>query len=53
MILIQLPIEILDNIIQHTLPEGFESVALTYKRIYGESITWIDVMASESDHNYD
>ena len=32
MMFMQLPIELLDKIIQHTLPEGFESVALTCVR---------------------
>jgi hypothetical protein len=41
MMFMQLPIELLDTIIQHTLPEGFESVALTCKRIYGQCITFI------------
>jgi hypothetical protein len=41
MMFMQLPIELLDRIIQHTLPEGFESVALTCKRIYGQCITFI------------
>ncbi|MCJ1271614.1 hypothetical protein MMC22_011516, partial [Lobaria immixta] len=32
--LTRLPTELLDNIITHALPEGFESVALTCKKIY-------------------
>ena len=34
MALNRLPTEILDNIISHVLPEGFESVALTCRKIY-------------------
>jgi hypothetical protein len=41
MTFMQLPIEIVDKIIQHTLPEGFESVALTCKRMYGQCVTFI------------
>jgi len=38
----QLPNEILDDIIKHTLPEGFESVGLTCKRIYARCTPFID-----------
>jgi len=41
MMFTQLPNELLDNIIKHTLPEGFESVALTCKRIYARCTTFI------------
>jgi hypothetical protein len=41
MMLTQLPNEILDNIIKHTLPEGFESVGLTCKKIYARCTTFI------------
>jgi hypothetical protein len=42
MILTKVPNEVLDNIIQHTLPEGFESVALTCRRIYARCTPLID-----------
>ncbi|KAF4625034.1 hypothetical protein G7Y89_g13135 [Cudoniella acicularis] len=42
MMFTQLPNELLDNIIKHTLPEGFESVALTCKRIYARCTIFID-----------
>ncbi|KAI0388694.1 hypothetical protein F5Y17DRAFT_185475 [Xylariaceae sp. FL0594] len=32
--LIDTPVEMVDVIIQHTLPEGFESLALTCKRLH-------------------
>lgn len=34
MALTRLPVELLENIIMHTLPEGFESAALTCKKIH-------------------
>ena len=34
MALMQLPNELLENIVMHCLPEGFESVAVTCRRIY-------------------
>ena len=42
MALIRLPTEILNNIIVHTLPEGFESVALTCRKIYALCIPFIE-----------
>ncbi|KAH8812695.1 F-box domain protein [Xylogone sp. PMI_703] len=42
MMLMQLPIELLDQIIVHTLLEGFESVALTCKRIYARCRPFIE-----------
>ena len=37
-----LPTELLDNIISHVLPEGFESVALTCRRIYALCAPFIE-----------
>jgi hypothetical protein len=38
---LQLPNELLDNVIIHTIPESFESVALTCKRIYARGKVFI------------
>jgi len=42
MALTRLPTELLDSIITHVLPEGFESVALTCRRIYALCTPFID-----------
>ncbi len=42
MALTQLPNELLENIITHVLPEGFESAALTCRRIYAVCIPFIE-----------
>ncbi|KAL8727286.1 MAG: hypothetical protein Q9181_005770 [Wetmoreana brouardii] len=41
MALTRLPTELLENIITHTLPEGFESLALTCRKIYATCIPFI------------
>lgn len=38
----QLPNELIDSIIKHALPEGFESLALTCKRIYARCTPFLD-----------
>ncbi|KAL9084423.1 MAG: hypothetical protein Q9165_008061 [Trypethelium subeluteriae] len=40
--LMRLPNELLDNIIEFTLPQGFENVALTCKRMYARSTPFIE-----------
>ena len=42
MALMQLPNELLENIVMHVLPEGFESVALTCRRIYALCTPFIE-----------
>jgi len=42
MALTRLPTELLDNIITHTLAEGFEGVALTCRRIYALCTPFIE-----------
>lgn len=42
MMLTQLPVELLDKIVKRTLPEGFESMALTCKRIYERCTPFMD-----------
>ena len=42
MVLMQLPNELLENIVRHALPEGFESVALTCTRIYALCTPFIE-----------
>ncbi|RDL32655.1 Uncharacterized protein BP5553_09111 [Venustampulla echinocandica] len=42
MALTRLPTEILDTIIPHTLPEGFESLALTCRKIYALCTPFIE-----------
>jgi len=41
MALIRLPTELLEEIIAHTLPEGFESVALTSKQVHATCIPFM------------
>ena len=42
MALTLLPTELLENIIMHVLPEGFESVAVTCKKIYCICVPFIE-----------
>jgi hypothetical protein len=42
MMFIQLPSEILDEIITHTLPEGFESISLTCKKAHTRCTAFIE-----------
>lgn len=38
----QLPVELVDNIVKHTLPDGFESMSMTCKRIYERCTPFFD-----------
>lgn len=42
MTLMQLPVELLEQVISHTLPEGFESLALTCKFLYTLCIPFLE-----------
>ena len=42
MTLMQLPVEVLEQVVSHTLPEGFESLALTSKFLYTLCIPFLE-----------